>query len=250
MPRIRLLAGAGLVALLLSLVGLIPAHVALAIFGVPADTVSGVSGTVWRGSFQRLTINNVVLGPVSWQARPSHLLLGRLAGDVEATLPDGFLNTGVAVSLGGSLSLTDLEGAAPVAWLAPATGRDGGQLTARFERVELDGDRVDTAIGSLQVAGVVLPVPNAGPQLAPGDYAVTFDSRDLAPEELLAGKVTDSGGPLEISGTVTFTPPRSYELSGTAKPRPEAPPSLRQALQMWGPADPQGAHAIGFSGSF
>lgn len=157
MPRIRLLAGAGLVALLLSLVGLIPAHVALAIFGVPADTVSGVSGTVWRGSFQRLTINNVVLGPVSWQARPSRLLLGRLAGDVEATLPDGFLNTGVAVSLGGSLSLTDLEGAAPVAWLAPATGRDGGQLTARFERVELDGDRVDTAIGSLQVAGVVLP---------------------------------------------------------------------------------------------
>lgn len=115
MPRIRLLAGAGLVALLLSLVGLIPAHVALAIFGVPADTVSGVSGTVWRGSFQRLTINNVVLGPVSWQARPSRLLLGRLAGDVEATLPDGFLNTGVAVSLGGSLSLTDLEGAAPVA---------------------------------------------------------------------------------------------------------------------------------------
>ncbi len=250
MPRFRLLAGTGFVALLLSIVALIPAQFALVILGVPAETVNGVSGTIWRGSLQRLAMDGIILGPVSWQARPARLLLGQLAGDVEATLPDGFVNTGVAVSIGGRLSFSDLEGAAPVAWLAPATGSDGGQLTARFERLELNGDRIDTAIGSLKVAGVVLPIPTAGPRLAPGNYAITFDAKDLAPEALLTGAIADSGGPLEISGTVTFTPPRSYELSGTAKPRPEAPPELLNALKMLGPASPDGAHALSLAGSF
>jgi general secretion pathway protein N len=250
MNQIRLLAGIGLAALLASLVGLIPANVALAMLGVPADTVSGVSGTVWHGSLQRLSLDNMTLGPVSWQARPARLLLGQLAADVEATLPDGFVNTRAAISLGGSLSFSDLEGAAPVAWLAPAAGRDGGQLSARFEQVIIDGERIKSAVGSLQIAGVVLPIPTAGARLAPGNYAITFDAEDLAPDALLSGAVTDGGGPLEIAGTLTFTPPRSYELSGTAKPRPEAPPELRTALQMLGPADAAGAHAVKLAGSF
>jgi len=250
MPQFRLLAGTGLIALLLSLVALIPAHFVLAVLGVPAETVNGVSGTVWRGSLQRLAMEGIILGPVSWQVRPARLLLGQLAGDVEATLPDGFVTTRVAVSLGGGLSFSDLEGAAPVAWLAPAAGRDGGQLTARFERVELDGERVSTAIGSLQVSGVVLPIPTAGSRLPPGTYAITFDAEDLAPDALLSGALADGGGPLEISGTVTFAPPRSYELSGTAKPRPEAPPELRNALQMLGAANADGAHTLSLAGSF
>lgn len=250
MPKFRLIAGAGIAALLLSLFALIPAHIGIAAVGLPAGTVSGVSGTVWKGSLQRLAMDGIVLGPVSWEARPSRLILGQLAANVEATLPDGFLTSDVAVSLGGSLSLSDLEGAAPIAWLAPAAGSDGGQLTARFERLEINGERIGTAIGSLTIAGVVLPVPTAGPALAPGNYVITFDAQDLAPDALLTGNVADSGGPLEIAGTVTFTPPRSYELSGTAKPRPEAPAELRNALQMLGPAKPDGSHALSLAGSF
>jgi len=250
MNQIRLLAGVGLAALLASLVGSIPAHIALAVLGVPADTVSGVSGTVWHGSLQRLAIDKMTLGPVSWQARPSRLLLGRLAADVEATLPDGFVNARIAVSLGGNLLFSNLEGAAPVAWLTPAAGRDGGQLSARFEKVVLDGERITTAIGSLQIAGVVLPIPTAGARLTPGNYAIAFDAEDLPADAVLSGTVTDGGGPLEIAGTLNFTPPRSYELSGTAKPRPEAPAEVRQALQMLGPANATGAHTVKLSGSF
>ena len=72
----------------------------------------------------------------------------------------------------------------------------------------------------------------------------------LGPEEPLTGLLSDAGGPLEIAGTVTFTPPRSYELTGKAKPRPEAPPELRNALQMLGPATPDGAHDLSVAGSF
>ena len=250
MRHIRLLAAAGLIALAVSLVALLPARVAFAVFGVPATAVTGLSGTVWHGAGQRVTLGGFAMGPVTWQARPSRLFLGQLAADVRATLPDGFLNATAGLSLGGSLALSDLEAAAPLAWLAPALGGASSQLTARFDRLVINAGRVETAIGSLQVAGLVLPVPTAGPQLGPGTYLVTFAADGLKPGAPLTGVLKDTGGPLEIAGTVKITPPRSYELTGTAKPRPEAPPELRNALQMLGPATPDGAHALSLAGSF
>jgi hypothetical protein len=165
-------------------------------------------------------------------------------------LPEGFLNGTVAVGLGGKVALTDLEAAAPLAWLMPGSGMAGGQLSARFGQLAVADGRVVTAIGNLKLGGVVLPLPTAGQPLSPGTYSVAFDSADLGPDEPLSGALTDAGGPLEIVGTVTITPPTSYELTGTAKARPDAPPELRNALQMLGPPAPDGKHPLSLAGSF
>ena len=248
MRQIRLLAGAGFAALLVSLIALLPARVAFGVLGLPAEAASGFSGTVWSGTAQRLAVGGVTLGPVRWSARPLRLLQGQAAALVEATLPDGFLNGTVALGAGGKVSISDLEAAAPIAMLAPAAG--GGQVAARFARLAIKAGRVETAVGTLKVAGVLLPIPTAGRQLGPGTYAVEFDTESLGPDEPLTGLLTDAGGPLEIAGTVKFTPPRSYEITGQAKPRPEAPPELRNALQMLGPATADGAHTLSLAGSF
>ncbi len=250
MRQIRLLAAAGVVSLIVSTLALLPARIALALLGVPPNVATGVSGTVWNGAAQGLALGGLALGPVRWHAKPARLLLGQLAAGVEATLPDGFLNATVALSPGKRIDLSDLDAAAPLSWLAPALGRPGSQLTARFERLVMKAGRVETATGSVQVAGVVLPIPTAGPQLAPAAYEVTFAADGLNAQEPLTGVLKDGGGPLEIAGTVKITPPRSYELNGTAKPRPDAPPELRNALQMLGPATPDGGHALSIAGSF
>lgn len=250
MRQIRLLAGAGLAALLVSLVALLPARVALGVLGLPDGAASGLSGTLWSGTAERLAFGGIELGPVRWGVRPGRLLTGMVAADVEAKLPDGFVNATIALGLGGKLAIGDLEAAVPLAWLAPAAGATGGQLAARFTRLDVEAGQVATAIGTLNVAGVVLPIPTAGQQLSPGNYTVAFDAEALGPGEPLTGLLSDAGGPLEISGIVTFTPPRSYELTGKAKPRPGAPPELREALQMLGPATPDGAHGLSVAGSF
>ncbi|MBL8202464.1 MAG: type II secretion system protein N [Chromatiales bacterium] len=250
MRQSRLLAGTGLAALLVSLVALLPARVALGVLGLPAGVVAGVSGTAWSGTADRVSLGDVTLGPVRWSARPFLLLTGQAAAAVEATLPEGFLSGTIALRLGGKLVISDLEAAAPLSWLAPAAGAGGGQVAARFDRLALKAGQVVTAIGTLNVAGVVLPIATPGRQLGPGTYSVAFDTEALGPGEPLTGLLTDAGGPLEIAGTVTFTPPRSYELTGKAKARPEAPPELRNALQMLGPATPDGAHDLSIAGSF
>ncbi len=250
MRQTRLLVAASLSALILSLIALLPARVAFGVLGMPATAVTGWSGTVWSGAVQRVSLGNIALGPVLWHVRPGRLLTGQLAADVQATVPDGFVNATVALSLGGAWSASELEAAAPLAWLAPAMGSAGSQLTARFDKLVVNKGRVEVAVGNLTLAGVVLPIPTAGPQLGPGTYDLAFSADQLGPDELLTGALKDAGGPLEIAGTVTITPPRSYEVTGTAKPRPQAPPELRSALQMLGPATADGSHALSLAGSF
>ena len=250
MQQNRLLAGAGIAALLASLVALLPARVALGVLGLPAGTASGVSGTVWKGSVEHLSLEGIALGPVTWTARPLRLFTGQFAADIEAGLPEGFINGSIGLGLGGTIHVSNLEAAAPLALLAPGASDAGGQIAARFDRLSFTSGRVSAATGTLKIADMALPIPSGGRQLGPGTYEIAFDTPRLEPDEALLGQLHDAGGPLEIAGTVKFTPPRSYELTGTAKPRPDAPAELRDALRMLGPATPDGGHALSLAGSF
>ncbi|MEO8224760.1 MAG: type II secretion system protein N [Gammaproteobacteria bacterium] len=250
MRQLRLLAVAGLGAFLLTATAMLPARIVLPAIGVPAAVASDVRGTIWHGAAGRVSLGGLALGPVNWQALPARLLLGQLAADVEAKLPDGFANGRVDVAPGGRITLADFAAAAPLSWLSPGAALAGGQLTARLETLAISSGRVAAAVGSVELAGVVLPIPTAGPQLGPGTYTVTFAAANLGADQPLTGELKDNGGPLEIAGTVKITPPGSYEVSGTAKPRPGAPPELLNALQMLGPATPDGGHVLSLAGSF
>lgn len=252
MPRrdVRLLAVAGAVALVVFIITLVPARVAGGLVGLPPGAATGLSGTLWSGTAEHVVVGTVTIGPVRWSVRPGRLLRGQLAAAVEATLPDGFINGTVGLGLGSTITVSDLEAALPLALLSPAAGANGGQVAARFDSLALKGGKVGRAIGTLKVSGVVLPLPSAGRPPGPGTYEVTFDAADVAPDQPLAGKLKDAGGPLEITGTVQFTPPRSYQLDGSARARPEAPPELAKALQMLGPAAPDGGHTLSLAGSF
>ena len=252
MRQARLLAITGLVTLLLSLVALVPARVALPLAGVPAGMANGLAGTLWSGSAQHVTVSGIAAGPVRWQLKPLRLLLGQVAAVVDVRLPDGFVSGQIALSLGGDVAARDIEAAAPLALLAPSAGPmgPGSQVTARFEQLIVDDGKVRTAVGTIQLAGVVLPLPSVQQQLAAGSYSVSFAAKDVPPDQPLTGDFHDTGGPVEISGAVKFTPPRSYEVNGKAKARPNAPEELRNALQMLGPALPDGAHTVSLAGSF
>ena len=252
MRQTRFLVIAGVLALLLSLVALVPARVVLPLAGVTAAAADGLAGTLWSGSAQHVTLSGIQLGPVTWKLKPLRLLMGQVAASVDARLPDGFLSGQIALSLKGGVTVRETEAAAPLALLGPTVGPmgPGSQVTARFEQLVLDAGKVRTAVGKIQLAGVVLPLPSVKQPLAAGSYSISFDVKDLPPGQPLIGTFNDTGGPVQISGAVKFTPPRSYEVNGKAKARPGAPEELSNALQMLGPATPDGAHQLSLAGSF
>ena len=46
-------------------------------------SLAGVTGTVWSGSAEHLSYQRSPLGRLEWDFRPSRLLLGKLAYDIE-----------------------------------------------------------------------------------------------------------------------------------------------------------------------
>jgi general secretion pathway protein N len=252
MGKQRTLFYAGLAAFALSLLLLIPASILAPLLQKAGAVTSGISGTIWSGEARTLSAGPLRFDQLRWQFQPWRLLRGELGVHVEARLPDGFLSGQVSRSLGGRLVLRDVEAAAPLNALSPGMAAMTGnsQLSIRMQEIAWLEGWVETAIGTVQLSEVVLPIPVLAGRTPPGNYVISFDSESLAVGAPLTGKVTDGGGPLEINGLLNLSPPRNYELSATVKTRDSAPAELVSLLQSAGPRAADGGREFSLAGSF
>jgi len=253
MSRNRTLALAGALVFCLALVTAAPARLLSFALGPVGASVQGLEGTVWSGQARTLAVLGLRLEQVQWQLRPARLLRGELAADVEATLPGGFLRGQLFRQLGGASGARNLEGGAPLRWLAPGSAAMTGgdtQLSVRLDALELKDGWIRTAVGSLDLGQVTLPIPTLRGKVGPGSYGVSFTARDQPPEQPVIGAIRDLGGPLEVSGELQLRPPREYVLNGTLKPRPDTPAELTSALRTVGPRTPDGGYGFSLAGSF
>jgi hypothetical protein len=228
-----------------------PASTALKWFGPAGMTAVGVQGTLWSGSAASCSVGGVAAEAVRWQVRAWALLLGRLSANVEARIPDGFVTTDVAVSLGG-LRFSELRAATSLPALAallPVTGMRG-QASATLESLELDAGWPTSAVGELKLARLEAApfIPDGSGALLPlGDYTLTFVE---APDGQLAARFVDNGGPLEVSGSVTIDAARAYTLDALLEPRPDAPSALVEGLKyMTADPDAEGRRRLTLTGS-
>ena len=157
----RTLLFTGLASLGLSLLLLIPARTLLPLLIKSGAVTSGLDGTVWSGSARTLNAGPLRFDQLRWRFEPWRLLRGELGARIEGRLPDGFFSGHVARSLGGRLVIRDIEAAAPLQVLSPgmASLTGNSQLSIRMQQIAwLDG-WVETAIGTIQLSQVVLPIP-------------------------------------------------------------------------------------------
>jgi hypothetical protein len=134
---------------------------------------SGISGTIWSGEARTVSCRAAALEPAALAVR-SLAIAARRAGCAYRgdELPDGFFSGHVSRSLGGRLVLRDIEAAAPLNALSPgmASMTGNSQLSIRMQEIAwLDG-WVETAIGTVQLSEVVLPIPVLAGRTPPGNY--------------------------------------------------------------------------------
>ncbi|MBN1237164.1 MAG: type II secretion system protein N [Gammaproteobacteria bacterium] len=201
---------------------------------VSPDTVrlSGIEGTVWSGRAALGSAAGLPLRDVTWRAQALPLLLGRVAAHVQARLSDGFVETDVRAGTSAVL-LNELRISTSVATLAPLIPLQGasGQLSVSLARLRLEGGWPTRAIGEARIAELQVPplLPSGGGELIPlGSYDVAF----VEAETGIAARIRDTGGPLQVEGSLTLTPDRRYALEGRAAARPDAPPELVQGLEI------------------
>jgi len=188
---------------------------------------------------------------LQWAVMPWSLLRGRIAADVQARQPDGFVNTRVELGF-GAIRLFNLQGTTTLATLGQLVplGDIQGLLSVQIDELELRDNWPVRAVGQVRLAQLQTPLlmPGGPSGLIPlGSFLVTLLDSD-APE--LTGRFEDQGGPLEIAGSLTLTSSRGYSLAGLVRPRSDAPEEIVQALQfLTGAPDAEGRRPFELSGS-
>jgi general secretion pathway protein N len=232
--------------LILALVTL-PASVVLS-FVHPANvTLSGISGTIWKGRAQAVRSGATHVGSVDWDLDMLSLFTGKLGANVKITRTDGFAQGSVAAGAGGRLTLRKFSASLPVSALPPNIIRGGwtGTLNMQLAELALENAWPVTLNGTIVVADLVGP---ANRPAALGGYKVVFPE-GAAQGDALAGTITDTGGPLAVNGTVQLKKDRSYLVSGMIATRPDAPSDMARTLEILGEPDAQGRRQFSIEGS-
>ncbi|HXS78650.1 MAG TPA: type II secretion system protein N [Gammaproteobacteria bacterium] len=228
-----------------------PAGVALRWFAPEDVTFAGVAGTLWSGNAATCSVQGFTLESLRWRVRPTALVLGRVAANVEAKIPGGFVRGDLAASpssvrfsdLQGATSLSALEGVLPVRGLR-------GQISVALESLVLENGWPAVAVGQVKLGKLEsLPlIPDGRGAYVPlGDYTVTLIE---APENELAATFVDNGGPLEVQGTAKIGKARNYSIDALVEPRADAPEVLVQGLDIMATEpDAEGRRRLNLTGS-
>jgi general secretion pathway protein N len=231
--------------LILALVTL-PASVVLS-FVHPANvTLSGISGTIWKGRAQAVRSDTMHLGSVDWGLDILSLFTGKLGADVKVARSDGFAQGAVAAGAGG-ITLRKFNASLPVSALPPNIVRGGwtGTLNLKLGELALANGWPTALNGAIEVTDLVGP---ANRPAALGSYKVVFPE-GASSGDTLTGTLTDTGGPLAVNGTVQLKKDRSYLISGTIATRPNAPGDMARTLEILGEPDAQGRRQFTIEGS-
>lgn len=241
--------GAG--AYLAFLLATFPASAAYRWFAPPELRMSGVAGTVWSGSASLASMNGLPLRDLRWNLSAWPLLLGRAHAVFETRLEDGFVR-GESVATVSYIALRNLQVSTRLQTLAallPVQDTRGAVSLDVTSLVIEDGWPVEL-VGLARAAQIevapLFPTQNGGLILL-GSYEVEFAPTDSG---RISGRVRDSGGPLEVSGTVMVDADRSYVLEGVVRPRSEASPDIVRGLEfMTGEPDESGWRSFSLTGS-
>lgn len=222
----------------------------------PADLrLAGVEGTVWSGQAALASVPGLPLRDVRWNVRGWTLLVGRLSGRVGARLADGFVDTEFSLPIfsagSGSVTASQTRISTSLPTLRNVLPVSGalGQTSVNLDELVLEEGWPRRIVGTLRISGLqVEPFAGAGDTMIRlGDYEVTFAE---SPSPDIMAAIRDTGGPLELNGTLTLTPNREYLVEGSLATRPEAQRELIQGISIMLPEpDASGRRSFSFPGS-
>lgn len=228
-------------------VGLIvtfPARVAYHWFAPPTVALSGIAGSIWRGSASQANVGGVYCGELRWRLRPLALFRGRASFDVTASPAGGVLDGDAAIGFGGDVHVSDMRAALPLDAIAGVAGVPGlrGTATVDLERLRWSDGLPVAADGSAEVRGLVLPLVLAEPI---GGYRVEFFTQ----EDGVVASVEDTDGAVDIAGRLLLGRDGSYEFLGQLAAKPGTPPVIVDQMRYLGSPNARGQYELRLEGS-
>ncbi len=241
----------GIVSYLAFLLFHLPAEQATGWFSGSASAqgliLEGPSGTLWSGTAERVSYQRKPLGQLKWSFKPSRLLLGKMAYDIELQETGQQLQAIFLTGLGDSYRLQDIDALLLARqlpeWLQLRGVRIDGKLRATELDLSFSQDRLIAAEGSLQWLDGALTSPMT---LVVGDLQADLSTDDDSGD--IQARIRDIKGAIGVQAEVRLNPDGNFQLQGTLKPGEKADPGLTGALQAIGRRQPDGSIQLKYTG--
>jgi hypothetical protein len=204
------------------------------------------AGTLWRGSCAEVRSGALALDDVRWQLHPLSLLRAQAALDVDSNDPRAHGNGQLTLHANGDLDMAALSASLPLeGGLVPAPAGWIGVLDLGIDQASVRGGHVAAVQGTLTAHSLHMGHPDADL----GSFELKFPAA-RARDEPMIGTLRDLGGPLILSGQLQLRRDGSYELDGNIALRDASSADLQQVLNLLGPPDAAGRHALSFAGTY
>lgn len=202
----------------------------------------GLQGTLSSGSLSGLSVDGrPILGDLRWRLQPLGLLLGRASFHIEGggqTVVNGRFST----TLLGTQRLQNFIATGSIKPLLAAIGQAflpvEGQARLDLKHLKLRNGLAQSVEGEIQIQNLAWTLAREPLQL--GDYLAQLSTENG--DSLIS--IQSVSGPLELSGSGRLTADQTYELELKLRPKPEAPPLLRNLVSGAGAPDVQGNYRI------
>ena len=233
----------GLTTLIVIMLATFPARVAYHWFAPVELRLSGIAGSVWNGNAVEGVAGGAYIRNIAWRFKPLSLLSGNLAFATTSNPVSGSMNTDVAVSPDGTLTLSSLSGSVPLDLVHPAFQQSGirGDIVLEFEMLVIPNVVPVAAKASVTVADLF--VQNLSPSRI-GNFRADFQTTDGK----ITGSVEDMTGVLDVTGSISLDQDRSYTFIGQVAPTSTTPQSIVNQLRFLGSANERGQHEFRFEG--
>jgi Type II secretion system (T2SS), protein N len=186
------------------------------------------SGSIWHGSSGRISLMSRPVGALEWHLHPASLLSLAASVDVRWVKGASVIDGTVRVDRHG-FAARDVHGGGPLEDFRDLGRLSGCSGNAKLQLQEVKGSfhDLESAAGVIEVSALACTNIAGGADL--GGYALTLSPGAVA--DGMAATIRDTGGPLEVTADVHYTPDsHSGLLSGTLRERADASPALREQV--------------------
>lgn len=214
----------------------------------PQVKIQGVSGTLWNGSAQHISIiSKHTLTGTNWSFCAWRLLFGEFCLDLDAHYQGNPVYAEIGAGLGGSLLVRNLATNTDAQLLGQLAGLPLGELAGK---VSVEADYISLKKGSAPRAEGVIIWSNASIIVAEtaklGTVSIVLSESDDFP---LAATISNKGGDITLHGDVNIIDDGTYKLVLNLTPSNQASKNVRTSLEMFAKKQTNGSFLLKNSGN-
>lgn len=211
-------------------------------------TMSGISGSLWAGSVDKIYLKNQTIQSLAWGLNPFSLLLANLSTNVEASVKGQLITSQVDYALFSKVtSLNNLHSSINASELKELLklplGEFSGIIDIDLSDVTLAAKKLPLINGSINWSNATLTLSE---KIAFGQVSLKLNSADNGD---LIGKLSNTQGELGIIGDIKVLTNKQYTIDIKLTPRANASNELKSILSLIAPRKVKSSHIIQRTGS-